>query len=240
MLSLQQFRIFHVIYIGSIITEKDRNIKVDSTYSYGIKAEARGRDAMGATQRGIKRMLDFVGAAVGLVVLSPLFLVIYIMLKRQKNGPVIFSQERIGYGGKPFTIYKFRTLSDSETEPRLVAKCDGSNSTPTERFLREHHLDELPQLWNVLKGDMSFVGPRPERKYFIDKIMAVTPDYALIYKMRPGLTSEATLYNGYTDTLDKMLTRLRMDIGYMERRSLRLDFSIIMRTAASMLSGRKF
>lgn len=195
---------------------------------------------MGAMQRGVKRALDFVAALVGLIVLSPAYLVIYIMLKRQGNGPVIFSQERIGYGGKPFTIYKFRTLSGRETEPRLVARCDESNSTKTERYLREHHLDELPQLWNVLKGDMSIVGPRPERKYFIDRIIAAGGRYELIYAMKPGLTSEATLYNGYTDTMEKMLRRLEMDISYMRRRTLLSDLGITLRTAASMLGGRKF
>lgn len=162
------------------------------------------------------------------------------MLKRQKNGPAIFSQERIGYRGKPFTIYKFRTLSKAEDKPQLVAKCDDSDSTKTERFLREHHLDELPQLWNVLIGDMSLVGPRPERKYYIDQIMEIDNSYVLIYEMRPGLTSEATLYNGYTDSMEKMLKRLQMDIHYLENRSLALDFSIIMRTAASIISGKKF
>lgn len=162
------------------------------------------------------------------------------MLKRQKNGPAIFSQERIGYRGKPFTIYKFRTLSKAEDKPQLVAKCDDSNSTKTERFLREHHLDELPQLWNVLIGDMSLVGPRPERKYYIDQIMEIDNSYVLIYEMRPGLTSEATLYNGYTDSMEKMLKRLQMDIHYLENRSLALDFSIIMRTVASIISGKKF
>lgn len=162
------------------------------------------------------------------------------MLKRQKNGPAIFSQERIGYRGKPFTIYKFRTLSKAEDKPQLVAKCDDSNSTKTKRFLREHHLDELPQLWNVLIGDMSLVGPRPERKYYIDQIMEIDNSYVLIYEMRPGLTSEATLYNGYTDSMEKMLKRLQMDIHYLENRSLALDFSIIMRTAASIISGKKF
>lgn len=162
------------------------------------------------------------------------------MLKRQKNGPAIFSQERIGYRGKPFTIYKFRTLSKAEDKPQLVAKCDDSNSTKTERFLREHHLDELPQLWNVLIGDMSLVGPRPERKYYIDQIMEIDNSYVLIYEMRPGLTSEATLYNGYTDSMEKMLKRLQMDIHYLENRSLTLDSSIIMRTAASIISGKKF
>lgn len=202
--------------------------------------EGSGRDAMNATQRAVKRLLDFVSAAVGLVVLSPLFLIIYIMLKRQKNGPAIFSQERIGYGGRPFTIYKFRTMSDIETAPRLVAKCDKSMSTKTERFLREHHLDELPQLWNVLKGEMSFVGPRPEREFFVKQISAINPDYELLYQLRPGLFSTATLYNGYTDTMEKMLERLRMDLNYLNTRSLWVDIKIIFFTAVSIISGKKF
>lgn len=199
-----------------------------------------GNDAMNAIQRSIKRAFDFIVAFLGLIILSPLFLIIYIMLRRQKNGPAIFSQERIGYKGKPFTIYKFRTLSNAEIEPQLIAKCDDTNSTKTERFLREHHLDELPQLWNVLVGDMSLVGPRPERKFYIDQIMERDASYELIYKMRPGLTSEATLYNGYTDSMEKMLKRLHMDIHYFENRSLALDFSIIIRTATNILSGKKF
>lgn len=215
---------------------------MDNTYT--VKEETNGgvrrHDAMNGTQRAIKRAFDFTFALVGLVLLSPVFLVIYAMLKKQKNGPAIFSQERIGYAGRPFTIYKFRTLSKQETEPQLVSACDESNATKTERFLREHHLDELPQLWNVLKGDMSFVGPRPERKFYIDKIMQEDGRYVLIYEMRPGLTSEATLYNGYTDTMEKMLKRLRMDIHYLENRTLTLDMGIIARTAFSIISGKKF
>ncbi len=198
------------------------------------------RDAMGAAQRAVKRAFDAVAAAVSLVLLSPVFLVIWILLRRQKNGPAIFSQERIGYGGKPFTLYKFRTLTGEETSPRLIAHADGSNSTGTERFLREHHLDELPQLWNVLIGEMSFVGPRPERKFYIDQIMLHDDRYSLIYLMPPGLTSEATLYNGYTDTMEKMLRRLRMDLDYLGRRSLWLDFTIIAKTAGRIISGKKF
>lgn len=213
---------------------------MDTVYSEETNLAVSGRDAMGAAQRAVKRAFDFAAALVGLVVLSPLFLVIYVMLKRQKNGPVIFSQERIGYGGRPFTIYKFRTMSSVETAPRLTPGNGGPGSTVTERFLREHHLDELPQLWNVLRGDMSFVGPRPERKYYIDKMMLAGGRYELIYKMKPGLTSEATLYNGYTDTMEKMLRRLDMDISYLRRRSLWLDFSIVVRTAFSIISGRKF
>lgn len=213
---------------------------MNNVYTKEADCISCSHDAMNATQRAIKRAFDFISAFLGLIILSPLFLIIYIMLKRQKNGPAIFSQERIGYRGKPFTIYKFRTLSKAEDKPQLVAKCDNSNSTKTERFLREHHLDELPQLWNVLIGDMSLVGPRPERKYYIDQIMEIDNSYVLIYEMRPGLTSEATLYNGYTDSMEKMLKRLQMDIHYLENRSLALDFSIIMRTAASIISGKKF
>lgn len=197
-------------------------------------------DAMGCVQRTVKRLFDIVFSLAGMIILSPVYLVIAIMLKRQKNGPAIFSQERIGYRGKPFTIYKFRTMSEPEKEPQLVAKSSIGQSTKTELFLREHHLDELPQLWNVLKGDMSFVGPRPERRFYIDKIMANAPSYVLIYEMRPGLTSEATLYNGYTDTMEKMLIRLHMDTDYLKRRSLALDASIIAKTFISIVSGKKF
>ena len=190
-------------------------------------------------QRVVKRVTDFVCALLGIVLLSPVFLVIAIVMKTQKNGPIIFRQERIGYGGKPFTIYKFRTLSTvvEDEGPQLIAKSDSVKSTRFERYLREHHLDELPQLWNVLRGDMSLVGPRPERKYYINQIMEHTHDYLLIYQMRPGLTSEATLYNGYTDTMEKMLKRLDMDIRYLENRSLGLDTKIILATIYGMVTS---
>lgn len=203
---------------------------------------ATTHDRMGKLELWVKRFSDIVCSIVGLIFLSPVFLVIAILMKRQKNGTIFFRQERIGYGGKPFTIYKFRTMSSviEDDGPQLVAKSDSTCSTPLELFLRDHHLDELPQLWNVLKGDMSLVGPRPERRYFIDKIMEHDRRYTLIFEMRPGLTSEATLYNGYTDTMDKMLRRLQMDIDYLERRTLWLDAKIIFKTFATILSGRKF
>lgn len=199
-------------------------------------------DAMNKTQRVVKRIIDIIGSALALAFLWPLLLVFVIMLKMQHNGSAIFSQERIGKGGKPFTIYKFRTMNrDTEKDgPQLVPHAEGMASTDLERFLREHHLDELPQLWNVLCGDMSIVGPRPERRFFIEKIMEVDDRYPLIYEMRPGLTSEATLYNGYTDTMEKMLKRLEMDIHYLETRSLTGDFKIMLNTALSMVSGKKF
>lgn len=204
--------------------------------------QANTYDSMGIFQRICKRALDIFFALSGLVLLSPVFLIIALMLKRQDNGPVFFRQIRLGYKGKPFVIFKFRTMSSivEEYGPQLVATCDDSNSTKLEQFLRSHHLDELPQLWNVLTGTMSFVGPRPERKYFIDQIMQHTDQYPLIFQMRPGLTSEATLYNGYTDTMEKMLKRMEMDIRYLEKRSLWLDFKIVMKTFTSIISGKKF
>lgn len=199
-------------------------------------------DAMNKTQRVVKRIIDIIGSALALAFLWPLLLVFVIMLKLQHNGSAIFSQERIGKGGKPFTIYKFRTMNrDTEKDgPQLVPHAEDMASTDLERFLRDHHLDELPQLWNVLCGDMSIVGPRPERRFFIEKIMEMDDRYPLIYEMRPGLTSEATLYNGYTDTMEKMLKRLEMDIHYLETRSLTGDFKIMLNTALSIISGKKF
>ena len=205
-------------------------------------SKATQTDAMGSIQRGVKRALDFVMSALGLILLSPIFVIISVLMKCQGNGPIFFRQARIGYKGKPFVILKFRTISNKTESniPQLTSKTNYKNSTPFEQFLREHHLDELPQLWNVLVGDMSLVGPRPERKYFIDKIMEHTDLYPIICNMRPGLTSEATLYNGYTDTMEKMLKRLQMDISYFERRSLWLDFKIIIKTFVNIVSGNKF
>ena len=204
--------------------------------------ENGSHDAMGKLQRCFKRAFDIAAALTGIIICSPVFLVISLLVSYQGNGPIFFRQIRIGYKGRPFAIFKFRTMSSvvEEEGPQLVAKCDSTNSTRLERFLRGHHLDELPQLWNVLRGDMSFVGPRPERKFFIDKIMEHTDRYQLIYEMRPGLTSEATLYNGYTDTMEKMLRRMEMDIHYLEHRTLRLDLTIIIKTVLNIVTGKKF
>lgn len=200
------------------------------------------KDGMNTAEKAVKRFFDFMGALVGIVLLSPVYLFVYLLLKRQGDGPVIYRQERIGYGGRPFFILKFRTMEvDSEDDgtPQLARK-DDDRLTPVGRFLRLHHLDELPQLVNVLRGDMSFVGPRPERQYFIDKIMEQNSDYQYIYLMRPGTTSMATIYNGYTDTMEKMLIRLQMDLDYLQKRSLWLDLKIMFTTAEYILFGKKF
>lgn len=209
--------------------------------SYGSIYRMEHSDAMGGFQLVLKRVFDIVLAILGLVVLSPLILLFSAVLFYDK-GPVIFKQERIGYKGKPFMIYKFRTMrTDAESDgiPRLETERN-KYLTPFGSFLRTHHLDEIPQLWNVLKGDMSFVGPRPERQYFIDQINRETDDYHYIYMMRPGITSYATLYNGYTDTMDKMLRRLEYDLDYLDNRNIFIDLGIIFKTAFSVISGKKF
>lgn len=199
-------------------------------------------DGMNIVERGVKRCFDFTVSLFALVLLSPLFLVIFVLLRFQGNGPVLFRQERLGLHGRRFDILKFRTMNvDAEPDghPQLAQK-DNSELTPICRFLREHHLDELPQLWNVLIGDMSLVGPRPEREYFINQIMAENADYEYIFLMRPGCTSLATIYNGYTDTLEKMLVRLQMDLDYLQKRSLWLDIKIMATTFEYIIFGKKF
>ena len=206
------------------------------------KAQARGREIIGAPARTLKRVLDFLASLCGMIAFSPLFLIVCLAVRLEDGGPAIFSQQRVGYRGRDFTLYKFRSMridSESDGQPALCQKND-ARLTRVGRFLRDHHLDELPQLWNVLRGDMSFVGPRPERRFFVERIMAVNPDYELLYQLRPGLFSSATLYNGYTDTLAKMLERLRMDLEYLHNRSLWLDTKIIFITVFTILTGKKF
>lgn len=223
--------------------DNEKDIVFSKTLQMGMINEgSENNGVMSPAAKALKRGFDILCSALGLVVISPLFLVICWLIRREDGGPAIFRQERIGYGGRPFMLYKFRSMtvmSEADGRPALCQKND-KRLTRIGRFLREHHLDELPQLWNVLRGDMSFVGPRPERKYFVDKIMAENSDYALLYQLRPGLFSHATLYNGYTDTMEKMLERLRMDLEYLRDRSLWLDLKIIYLTVMSILTGKKF
>ena len=193
---------------------------------------------MTSWQLAVKRCFDLVGALIGIVILSPLFLIIYIVLLAQRDGNPIFSQERVGMGGKIFNIYKFRSMHQgAENGTPVLAQKQDARLTPIGRFLRNHHLDELPQLWNVLKGDMSFVGYRPERKFFIDQIMQHDVRYEFLYQMRPGITSDATIYNGYTDTMEKMLERLSMDLHYLKTASLKGDIIIILKTLGIVAKG---
>lgn len=204
--------------------------------------KSEGNMFLPAWKAAVKRFFDIVMAIFCMVLCAPLFIVICILIKKEDSGPVFFSQERVGYGGKLFMIYKFRSMVPDAEKDNIPVLCheDDERLTGIGRFLRDHHVDELPQLWNVLKGDMSFVGPRPERKCFVDEILKKNSDYVLLYRLRPGLFSEATLYNGYTDTMEKMLERLRLDLNYLRTWSFRLDVKIMAETLWCLLSGKKF
>lgn len=200
-------------------------------------------DGMNAFERNAKRIVDCFAAGVALVMFSPLFLACYVAVKWQDGGPAIFRQERIGRFGRPFTIYKFRSMR-MDAEQNGPALFQGEDEDPrltrVGRFLRVHHLDELPQLWNVFIGDMAFIGPRPEREFYIKQIEKVDPRYYMLYQIRPGVTSYATLYNGYAGTLDKMVTRLRYDLFYLQHRSWLMDIKILVKTFLNIVFGKKF
>lgn len=206
---------------------------LDSTYVY---------DGMNEVERDTKRLADLIISAICLIIFSPLFLICYILVRREDGGPAIFKQERIGRFGRPFYIYKFRSMRvDAEKDgPALYQHEKDNRMTKIGKFLRDHHLDELPQLYNVLKGDMAFVGPRPEREYYINQILEHDPRYRCLYQIRPGVTSYATLYNGYTDTMEKMLRRLELDLYYLEHRSWWFDIKTLGMTFLSIVFGKKF
>ena len=208
-------------------------LNMEDTYVY---------DGMNEVERNVKRVFDFLVAFVALVVFSPLFIICYFAVKHEDGGPAIFKQERIGRFGRPFYIYKFRSMRvDAEKNgPALYQHERDTRMTKVGRFLRVHHLDELPQLWNVVRGDMSFIGPRPERNFYIDQIMKLDPRYAYLYQIRPGVTSYATLYNGYTDTMEKMLKRLELDLYYLKHRSWWFDITILFKTFVNLAIGKKF
>jgi lipopolysaccharide/colanic/teichoic acid biosynthesis glycosyltransferase len=199
-------------------------------------------DGMNAFEREVKRWFDFLFSFIFLILSSPLFLYCYLRIKKDDGGKVIYKQERIGRFGRPFYIYKFRSMKEDAEKngPELCNQENEDRLTEAGKFLRSHHLDELPQLWNVLKGDMSFVGPRPERKFYIDQIMKQDCRYKYLYQIRPGVTSYATLYNGYTDTMEKMLKRLEMDLDYLKRRSWWEDLKIMFLTVIQVARGKKF
>lgn len=189
--------------------------------------------------QNIKFFLDKVSSAVALLLLSPLFVYIAWRVKRDSPGPVFFRQERIGYLGQPFWMYKFRTMyvNAEENGPSLSSE-DDPRVTPFGRVMRKYRLDELPQFWNVLKGDMSLVGPRPERKYFIDEIVKTAPYYYLLHNVRPGITSLGMVKYGYAASVDKMVERMEYDILYYKNMSLTLDLTILIYTVKTVVTGK--
>ena len=212
--------------------------------------DSAGQSAASAPDHGpmtllgyaFKRGFDNVLSALLLIVFSPLIGLCALAIYIEDGKPVIYRQERIGKNGKPFNILKFRSMR-MDAEQGGPALCGGASDdrlTKVGRFLRQHHLDELPQLWNVLRGDMSFIGYRPERQYYIDQIMERNPRYRYLFQIRPGVTSYATLYNGYTDTLEKMLTRLDLDLYYLRNHSVLFDAKVLGLTFLRIIGGKKF
>lgn len=252
-----------IVDLPSSASEKELYTIINQLYPYGIEISVKPRlydmltgaasikevedmplvriteHRMSDTQLCVKRAFDVLVSSLSLLVLSPLYILLYIVVWCTSKGPAIYKQERIGLHGIPFQILKFRTMCD-DAEPQfpLLSADHDSRVTRVGAFLRKYRLDELPQMWNVLKGDMSIVGPRPERQFFINQIEQQAPYYCLLYKIRPGLTSWGPIKVGYTDTLEKMIRRLNYDVVYVENMSLQLDLKILFHTIGVILDGK--
>ena len=213
--------------------------RVKLTNIYGAPLIDMSNCAISEGGKNKKRFFDILVSSVSLIVLSPLFAILAILIKHDSKGPVFYQQERIGYRHRPFKIYKFRTMKANAEEgtPQLSDEND-PRITRIGRVLRKYRLDELPQFWNVLKGDMSLVGPRPEREYFIRQIVSRVPYYVLLHQIRPGITSWGMVKYGYARNIDEMIARLKYDILYLENMSLLVDLKIIVYTIRTVVTGK--
>lgn len=241
-------------FIGRIINELDDTTciikvipdmydilsgSVKMTSIFGAALIEISRNIMPTWQFFIKRLMDIGVSLIALIILSPVYLIVAIIIKSTSKGPIFYSHERIGIHGKPFRIHKFRSMTtDAEKHgPALSSKSD-ARITQFGKFMRKVRLDEIPQFWNVLTNDMSLVGPRPERQYFIDQIVQKAPHYKHLHKVRPGITSWGQVKYGYAENVDQMIERLKYDILYIENMSLAVDIKIMIYTVLIVVQGR--
>ena len=235
-------KLFHIGLPILISPEYFNKMQTPVTISdlYGEPLVNISRSSMSDSGKNIKRAMDIVSSLVALVALLPVFAIVALIIKRTSPGPIFYLQERIGLHNKPFQIIKFRSMvqnAEQAGKPQLSSD-DDPRITPFGRFMRKYRIDELPQFWNVLKGEMSLVGPRPERKFYIDQIIPFVPAYALLHQVRPGITSMGMVKFGYAKNLDEMLERVKYDLMYLNNASLINDLKILIYTIKIVFTGR--